>query len=186
MKMKTYISILRGINVGGNRLIKMADLREQDLRLGWVDCQTFIQSGNVIFRGGITDTQELATTLERMIAEQFHFEVPVLVMELEELRKIVAANPFLHDSGKALLHQHVTFLSGRPDKELFGKLGKTDYLPTEFELIDKSVYLYCPDGYSNSKLTNGFLESRLKVRATTRNWKTTCEILLIAEKTDQL
>jgi len=180
--MKTYISILRGINVGGNRIIKMADLKELYTNLGFMECQTYIQSGNVIFMDQKVAIPELELLITQKIAKRFNFDVPVIVMELNELRKVVSGNPFLHDKNKELAYQHVTFLSGIPDGTLSATLGKTAYLPTEFELIDKSVYLYCPDGYSNSKLTNSFLESRLKVKATTRNWKTACELLLLAEK----
>jgi len=183
--MQTYVSILRGINVGGKRIVKMDDLKELCRQLGFMDCQTYIQSGNVIFRHEMMEIQEFEAILTQKIAEKFNLDVPVIVMELNELRKVVSGNPFLHDKNKELVYLHVTFLSGMPDGSLFAKMGKTAYLPTEFELIDKSVYLYCPDGYSNSKLTNGFLESRLNVRATTRNWKTTCELLLLAEKTDR-
>ncbi len=185
LAMKTYISILRGINVGGNRPLKMADLKEMYSSLGFLNCQTYIQSGNVIFSYETTATHVLEATIEAKITEKYNWEVPVIVMELDELQKVVSANPFLHDANKVLLYQHVTFLSDKPDGTLVKKIDKSDYLPTEFELIDRSVYLYCPNGYSTSKLTNSFIESKLKVKATTRNWKTTSELLHLAENANQ-
>lgn len=182
--MKTYIAILRGINVSGYRVIKMADLRGMCADLGFRDCQTFIQSGNIIFRFEKADSQELMSVIERKILEKFGYEVPVIVMEADELKEIVANNPFLSDSSRDKLRLHVTFLSDYPEMDRYNNIRPELYFPVEFRMKGRSIYLYCPEGYSSSKLTNSFLETKLKVNATTRNWKTTCELLRLAEKTN--
>lgn len=181
-KMTTYISILRGINVSGHRMIKMDALRQLFAGLGFTNIQTYIQSGNVVFQDKKTKLQDLEKKIAKRIFEQFGFEVPVLVKELEDLKQVVKNNPFLSDNSKGISHLHVTFLSAQPDKENFKKIKEGQYQADEFELFDKSVYLYCPNSYSNSKLTNSFFENKLKVVATTRNWKTTNELINIAEK----
>lgn len=179
--MHTYISILRGINVGGKRIIKMAELKEMCVKLGFTNIATFIQSGNVIFQAKKFNAKELSIIISTAIVETFGFDVPVIVMELKELQKIKTTNPFLKDSSKAIEFLHVTFLSDIPIAEEFNKIKQGDYKSVEFYIIEKAIYLYCPDGYSNSKLTNGFLENKLKVTATTRNWKTINELIAIGE-----
>lgn len=182
--METYIAILRGINVSGYRVIKMADLKVMCAELGFRDCQTYIQSGNIIFRYGKAASRELATAIERKILEKFGFEVPAIVMEVNELNEIIADNPFLSDPSKDKFRLHVTFLSDYPELDRYNNIRPELYFPVEFRLKGRSIYLYCPEGYSSSKLTNSFLETKLRINATTRNWKTTCELLLLAEKTD--
>lgn len=182
--MKTYLSILRGINVGGHKLIKMEALRKSYSDLGYQNIQTYIQSGNVIFQTSNTNQKSLEEAIVQKILADFSFEVPVIVKEFSELKNIIEKNPFLQDSSKNLEYLHVTFLSEEPKKTDFEKISLDKYLPDEFKLIDNSIYLYCPNSYSKTKLTNNFFESKLKVTATTRNWKTTIELLKIAEKTN--
>jgi len=184
--MTTYISILRGINVGGFRMIKMEALRQLFADLGFQNCQTYIQSGNVIFQCNKTDQKALEKKIITAINEKFSFEVPVIIIEVDELKQIIANNPFLSDKTKDIAHLHVTFLSEKPEGVNVSKIINGVYQPDEFLLIDMAIYLYCPNNYSKSKLTNGFFENKLKVTATTRNWKTTIELGSIAEKTNKL
>ncbi len=180
--MNTYISILRGINVSGHKLIKMDALREMITSLGFERVQTYIQSGNLVFQSKQTDEKKLAGKIEKEIIKTFGFEVPVLVIAFDELKKIVKRNPFLKDSSKDISFMHVTFLSQQPTAENFDKIKEVKHREDEFQLIEKSIYLYCPNGYGNSKLTNSFFESKLKLTATTRNWKTIGEIIKIASE----
>jgi uncharacterized protein (DUF1697 family) len=184
--MTTYISILRGINVSGHRMIKMDVLRQLFTDLGFQNIQTYIQSGNIVFQIKKADQQKLEKKIAKAIAEKFAFDVPVIVKEFDELKKIILDNPFLTDKTKDISHFHVTFLADKPDQVNFNKIKEGQYQADEFHLIDKAVYLYCPNSYSNSKLTNSFLESKLKITATTRNWKTTNELINIAEKINKL
>ena len=109
--MKTYISILRGINVSGHRMIKMDALRQLYSDLGFENVKTYIQSGNVVFKFNQIDNKKLADRIEKEIAKRFEFQVPVLVTEINELREIVNQNPFLKDTSKDISFLHVTFLS---------------------------------------------------------------------------
>lgn len=188
--MQTYISILRGINVGGKKSVKMDVLQKIYVDLGFENVQTYIQSGNVVFCSENSSTQDLATKITEKILEKFAFDVPIIVIQLEEFKKIINNNPFsedvlednLQEKKKDKIHFHITFLSEAPEKALFDNVKEKTYQKDELILLDRSIYLYCPDGYSNSKLTNGFFETKLKVVATTRNWKTSLELLNIAEK----
>ena len=180
--MKTYISVLRGINVGGNRIIKMEALREMYQLYGFENVQTYIQSGNVIFQYRETGVKELSAKISQQIAKSSGFEVPVIVVEMNELERLVSDNPFTGRPGIDLSWMHVTFLSEKPDPVKLHKLSGEPFKNDEFRVIDKAIYLCCPDGYGKTRLTNGFFENRLNVNATTRNWKTTIELLNLALK----
>lgn len=177
--MATYISILRGINVTGRR-VKMDALKIMYLDLKFENVRSYIQSGNVIFEYKKTNVALLEKQIEAAITTTFKFDSPVIVKEIDRLQKIINANPFLKDKTKELTYLHVTFLSTTPDALLFDKILIGDYKDDAIALVDDAIYLYCPNGYSNSKFTNSFLEKKLKVIATTRNWNTTLELLAIA------
>jgi uncharacterized protein (DUF1697 family) len=174
--MQNYIAILRGINVGGNRIIKMEALRLLFTELGFVQNQTYIQSGNVIFKTTIKETKQLAHKIAEAITTKFGFDVPIIVISQNDLKEILNKNPFINAPDKDLAHLHVTFLSEKCDLKKYSKIREINFEPDEHALINNNIYLYCPNGYSNSKLTNGFFESKLKVTATTRNWKTCNEL----------
>src|ERR1035437_976623 len=164
--MTTYISMLRGINVGGHKKIKMSILKQLYIELGYTNVQTYIQSGNVIFQTQDIDAVNLAKSIAKQILEVTGLEVPVLVLKLDELKQIIENNPFTLDSIKNTASFHVTFLSAIPDTINFEKIKSTDFGADHFELLDKAIYVYCPTGYGNTKLTNTFFENKLKVTAT--------------------
>ena len=180
--MKTWISILRGINVAGRNPIKMNALREIFIQLGFSDVQSYIQSGNLIFKSDVTDSESIEKAISEQILKTFGFVVPVLVMQREELRNTIKNNPYLNDSSKDPAYLHITFLSVQPDKEFIDKISSGNYKPDEYYFGEKAIYLYCPIGYGNTKLSNTFFEKKLKITATTRNLKTANELLAIAEK----
>ena len=180
--MKTFISMLRGINISGHRLIKMDALKALYAELGFTHIQTYIQSGNVIFKHRNTDLQEFKKLIADGIREKFGFEVPVIVKEMDELKQIIASNPFLKDSKKDISKIYLTFLSTVPDSERFCKIGEGQNFEEEYKLTGNSIYIYCPNGYGNTKLSTNFLEGKLKLSATSRNWKTTLELMRIAEE----
>ena len=175
--MTTYISILRGINVSGHRMIKMDALKKMCAELGFSTIQTYIQSGNIVFQAKETDTQKLSELIESAIDKIFGFDVPTITLTKDELEKIIQLNPFVNDKTKDASFFHITFLSENPAKEKVELLKQADLKNDEYAIGDKAIYLYCPDSYSNSKLTNSFFENKLKVIATTRNWKTGNELL---------
>ena len=180
--MKTYISILRGINVSGHKPIKMDALRRSYESLGFHNVRTYVQSGNVIFTAKDLGLSELSQKILRQIEKDFNFEVPVVVLPVDKLKQIIDNNPFLNDPGKEPSFLHVTFLSSQPVKYDCKAIEDKKQNGEEIFIANDAVYLYCPKGYGNSKLNNNFLETKLKVVATTRNWKTTNELLKIAQQ----
>jgi uncharacterized protein (DUF1697 family) len=177
----TYISILRGINVGGARKLKMDALAGMYSELGFTGIRTYIQSGNVIFHTEPAIQEELASKIAARISVTFNFNVPVIVLDVQALRKVVENNPFTGDPSRDESFMYVTFLSEVPTLENRASLEGINFPGEEFVLSGHSVYLFCPNGYGNTKLNNGFFEKKLKVDATTRNWKTTLELLKLSQ-----
>lgn len=180
--MKTYISILRGINIGGHKMIKMDALRQLYVSLRYDDVQSYIQSGNVIFRTAEDNVPTLEKTISEKILLTFGFDVQVLVLTGDELRDALENNPFVADALKDSKKMHLTFLSAVPEDSLWNGISPSDYAPDEFVHSGRIIYVYCPTGYGNTKLTTNFFESKLKLSATSRNLKTSTELLAIAER----
>ena len=170
--MTRYISILRGINVGGKRKILMADLKRLFENLGFINIATYIQSGNVIFDyNGKKDNIELANKIEQSIMDFYEFKVPVIVRTLDEIKHARLNNPFLK-IGAEIERLDLTFLKEIPTSEKLEKIKNYDFAPDKFEIINRDIYIFCSGKYSDSKLTNKFFENKLKITATTRNWNT--------------
>jgi uncharacterized protein (DUF1697 family) len=176
--MPTFVSILRGINVSGQKKILMVDLKALYMKLGFEDVQTYIQSGNVVFvYDGDKGNLAIAEMIEHAIEKEFKFQVPVLVKTSDDLLSTINNNPF---SGKVDVDPSrvsVTFLESQPTSENLIKLKGVDHHPDRFVIDGMNIYIYCPISYGNSKLSNNFFENKLKVRATTRNWKTINKLL---------
>ena len=177
--MRTYISILRGINVSGQRKIKMADLAQLYRSLNCSEVITYIQSGNVIFKSD-GNAEILAAEIELAIFKEFGFEVPVQVFELIQFVKVYNSNPFVNDRHEDIAVLHATFLSEKPDDKLLTEIRTDPKSADEFIVAGQTIYLFCPNGYGRTKLTNTFFETKLKTRATTRNWKTIGKLIELA------
>jgi len=167
----TYVALLRGVNVGGRSPLAMADLRALFVDLGHAAVRTYIQSGNVVFASPRTDQAALAAELEAGLAERLAVRSPVITRSAPELGRIAAGHPFAAE-GLAPATLHVTFLAATPDPALVEALEPPVAAGERWAVLERQVYLYCPDGYGRTKLNNGYFERRLKVAATTRNWKT--------------
>ena len=167
--MKTYLCLLRGINVSGHNKIKRDELQKIFESLGACSIQTYIQSGNVIFTSTEENITVLTTTIERKIKQSFGFEVVVCIRTKDEFQRIVADNPF---PAKEMDKLHVMFLSQVPTNPPLAEIEKVKDTKEKFLIVGKEIYLYCPNGYGRTKLSNTFFERKLNVSATTRNWKT--------------
>jgi uncharacterized protein (DUF1697 family) len=180
--MTPYISILRGINVSGQKLIKMDALKKSYENMGFHNVTTYVQSGNVIFTCNHFEINELEQKISSQIEKDFGFEVPVIVLTIDKLKQVIDNNPFLNDLNNDRAFLHVTFLASKPDHYDYKTIEDKKQSGEEINFTDSAVYLYCPNGYGRTKLNNNFLETKLKVGATTRNWKTTNELFKIAEQ----
>ncbi|CCH16285.1 DUF1697 domain-containing protein [Micromonospora lupini] len=168
--MTRYVALLRGVNVGTTRLA-MADLRRIVTDLGHDDAKTYLQSGNVAFGSTVRDAEKLAAGIERALADELGLTVPVLVRSGRELAAVVGGNPYaeVEDDPTRLL---VAFLATPPKKSVVDALVVPGGENVSFTVTGREVFLHFPDGgYGRSKFTNAYLEKKLGVVATTRNWK---------------
>ena len=182
--METYIAILRGINVSGQKSIKMADLKAHMEEMGYHKVETYIQSGNVVFDHETSPPQDLAKDIEEKILEKYGFQVPAIVILPYELEHVLSHNPFIQDPNKDPDRMYFTILSEIPLASNLAKLDNVDYPPPpeEFVLDGKTIYFFSPLGYGRAKMNNNFFENKLKVFATTRNWKTVNKLVEIAKE----
>jgi uncharacterized protein (DUF1697 family) len=170
--MATYISMLRGINVGGHRRIKMDQLRESFEALSFRQVQTYIQSGNVVFRTRELSPAALSKRIEERILHDFGFSVAVVSRTADDMGVAIRNNPFLKQRRIDQEKLHVTFLSEAPAPCALKRLLDLAALPDQSHCSGKEIYLYLPNGVSGSSLMKTPLDRVLSVAATTRNWKT--------------
>jgi len=174
--MEKYICLLRGINVGGHRKIKMADLRAQLSKIDLENVKTYIQSGNISFESKEKDYRKLETQITDLILEKFGHEVPVMVRQGKELNKVFENNPYLSEE-EDLRMIHVAFLSEEPTMEAFKELNAEQFAPDKCQLLDRAIYIHYPNGSYKSKLSGNFLEKKLGLKVTARNWKTVTKLV---------
>jgi len=179
--MQTMIALLRGINVGGHRKIKMADLRKHLEVAGFQQVQTYIQSGNIVFQSG-DSAPALEVRIKELILEKWGFEVEVMVLSGEEWAEIERNNPFLPEQEANIARLSVTVLGEVPAPKLLPAVPPEKYLPDQFQLIGRAVYLYLPNGMARTKLQHGLFEKKWATRATNRNWKTVRKLLAMSQE----
>jgi uncharacterized protein (DUF1697 family) len=180
--MKTYISILRGINVSGQKIIKMEALKKMYEKMSFKNVTTYVQSGNVIFQHKNQKTANLEQTISKQIKKIFGFEVPVIVLTINELKNIIEGNLFKNDVAKDPAFLYVTVLASQPEQFDLDVIKSKKLDVEDIFIKERVAYLYCPKGYGTTKLNNNFLEAKLKVIATTRNWRSMNELLRITNE----
>jgi uncharacterized protein (DUF1697 family) len=174
----TYAALLRGINVGGSRKVPMAGLRTLLTDLGHDDVRTYLQSGQAVFSSGHGDEESLAAEIAQAVEKRFGFGVDVIVRDHAYLEAIARACPFpAADLEPRQLH--VTYFSAPVTPDRFAEIDQDAYLPEEFRLGDRALYLYAPNGLGRSKLAEHLSRPRINkgVVATTRNWNTVVKLV---------
>ncbi len=160
-------------------MVAMGDLRRLFDALGHVDVTTYLQSGNVVFTSPGDAAARVAAALEERIATELGVTVTVLLRTGADLDHVVAGNPFVR-RGADPAKLHVTFLADAPDAGAVKGLAAPTGEPDELVAASREVYLHCPNGYGRTKLNNAYFERRLRVAATTRNWKTVTKLRELA------
>jgi len=178
--MTKFIALLRGINVSGQKKIKMSDLKTLFEDTGFEDVETYIQSGNVIFSSREKSSEKLEQKISSAIKNKFGFDVKVIVITPEEIESVLKNNRFIKKK-KDVEKLYVTFLTKSPSDENIKKLNTIDYSPEEYFIDGSYIYLFVPNGYGKAKLNNNFFENQLKVFGTTRNLKTIKALLELSK-----
>ncbi|MDX1618220.1 MAG: DUF1697 domain-containing protein [Balneolaceae bacterium] len=175
---KQYIALLRGINVGGHRPLKMDDLRSMFRAAGHENVTTYIQSGNVIFDSAPSDPDDLSRRLALQIEDSFGYEVPVIVRAASEVRKLLAQFPFEEREGWM---GYISFLPGTPSGENIDTLESQGGEIELFKVGDRVVYSLVDKQTSGKPLfSNSFIEKSIGMPATTRNLRTVGRIVELA------
>jgi uncharacterized protein (DUF1697 family) len=177
--MKTWIALLRGINVGGHNILPMKELRALLETEGFVDVRTYIQSGNCVFGASESDAETLADLITERIEQNFGFRPAVLVLEKPDLDRAIADNPFAEhaDDPKTI---HLSFLKERPTSPDLEALRALQASSEHFELTQTVFYLHAPDGIGRSKLA-AQVEKKLGVQTTARNLRTVLKLAELAK-----
>lgn len=166
--MTTYVAFLRGINVGGHKKVQMRALQQLFVGLGYDNVSTYLQTGNVIFTSAAVPPS--LAEIEARIAQDLGVAINVVLRTSEDLAGVIAHSPFAGwDADPVTLH--VTFLATVPEPDRVARLEVPAHESVRFWSRGREVYLHCPDGYGRTKLNNSYIEKRLGVVATTRNWR---------------
>jgi uncharacterized protein (DUF1697 family) len=180
MASRTFVALLRGINVGGNNKIAMRDLAGFFADAGARDVATYIQSGNVVFDAP-KDAERIAAAVEKRIAGELGLRVPLVLRSAAELEKVARANPFL-ERGRDPKLLHVVFLADTPTKAQVASLDPARSPGDELVVHGRDVFVYLPNGVGRSKLTNAWFDSKLATVSTGRNWKTVLTLFDMANR----
>ncbi len=178
--MKTYVALIRGINVGGKSLLPMKKLIAILENLDLQNVKTYLQSGNAVFQSKEENASRLSREIGAEIKKSHGFEPQVLLLELEEIEKAARSNPFPEaESGPKTLH--LFFLASAPSNPDLITLESLKSRRERFFLKGKTFYLHAPDGVGRSKLAAN-AERLLGVPVTSRNWQTVSAIIGMAKK----
>ncbi len=169
--MQKYIALLRGINVSGQKIIPMTDLRTALSNAGLESVQTYIQSGNIVFESADSDMQLLSAKIHAVIEADFGFDVPVLVFPQEDILKIPELNLWFK-KGEDTKSLYVGFLFDQPTNENLATLKGCDTGRDEYLYVSPYIFMKYAEGIGKSKMDNNFFEKVLKVKMSTRNWNT--------------
>lgn len=170
--MNRFIVLLRGINVSGKNKLPMKELRELLTFSGFQNVATYIQSGNIVLESQ-KSPKEVESDIFNLIKEKYDYEVPAFAYTVHDWEKIINECPYEEGEKKV----YFTFLSEATKiKELEVNKAETD----EFTIKDHMVYLYCLS-YGKTKLSNNLFENKLKVTATSRNFRTVYKLLELAQ-----
>lgn len=180
--MQVVVSLLRAVNVGGHAVIKMADLKALYESLKFRDVQTYIQSGNVVFRSEASDLEAVATKIQRGIEKRFRVTPGVLVRTVDDMRRIVKQNPFAKRAEIEPAKLRVYFLSNILSQPAIAKLKKLPLDPEELIPADSELFIYFPNGAGKSKLPWRTIEKICTAPGTCRNWNTVTKLLEMAEQ----
>ncbi len=182
--MPMVISFLRGINVGGHKKIKMADLRGLYAALGLADARTILQSGNAIFRTEETDHARLQAKIEAGIRDQFGFDVAVILRGSAQFRAIIARRPFTEAQQREAKKIAVVFLGGCPRQEDLDKLRANNPGREIIHGVGSELFVFYSDGQARSKLDNSRIERALRLQSSARNWNTCHRLLKLLDEYD--
>lgn len=170
--MGIYVALLRGINVSGHHMMKMADLKDLLTGLGFQHLKTYLQSGNVVFESEIVIVSDIEKLISHAVYKGFGYDIKIKVLEKEVFKQSFINNPFVTNPEIDTKQLYYIHLMGQPDLKAFAELEADEKFPEKMKLVGEVIYVHYPIGYGRSKLHGGIFEKKLKVSATARNHNT--------------
>ncbi len=166
-----FVALLRGINVGGNTMIKMADLKIVFEGLGFSNVSSYVNSGNIGFDAGTASETELTSKIEKAVEERFDKRIPVMFRTQAAVAEVFANNPFVgqFESHKEM---HVLFMKEEMPADKQEQLLQQQTEDERFVVRGREIYCHLRRGVADSVLGKGFIDRKLKVPVTARNWRT--------------
>jgi uncharacterized protein (DUF1697 family) len=172
--------LLRAVNVGGRNTVPMARLRDCLTDAGFTNVVSYLQSGNLVL-GSRKSPASVGRDVAAVIAAEFGLTIAVTVRSHAELTAVVAGDPFADVRTDDSRHG-VAFLDAKPAAERLAEIDPDGFLPDRLVEAGREIHLWCPNGFQQTDLTNAFLERRLGVVATTRNWRTVGKLCDLADR----
>ncbi len=172
-----FVALLRGVNVGRHKRMRMAELRDALVAAGLDEVSTYLQSGNVLFSAETDDRSTLESSIEAAVGERFGFDVAVLVRSAEQMQEVVVSNPYAPQAASDPTRVHAMFLAASPSAEAWSRVDPASVAPDEFSVNDDVVYMHLPNGMGGAQLPDAIVQAELGVAATTRNWRTVTRLL---------
>jgi uncharacterized protein (DUF1697 family) len=180
--MPVYIAMLRGINIGPHKRIKMDRLRASCEAAGFQNVKTYIQSGNVVLRAPKMSAAALSKKIGTCVLADFGFSADVIARTREEMKTIIAGNPLLKEHAVDPAKLHVVFLCEKPSSAALKKLQELTLAPDRVRTSGREIYFYFPNGVSGSSLWKHSIDRITAVSGTMRNWKTVNAIYKMAQE----
>lgn len=172
--MKTYIVLLRGVMPSGKNRVPMAQLREVLVEAGFGNARTYIQSGNALVYTDLS-AKEVETRVHDLIKKHIGADLAVVVRTRAQLQKVLNENPFKdgYDISRVFF---VSFAENPPARKVRELLAQ-DFSPEALAITKNAAYMYVPGTYGRTALSNNYLEKKLGVAATTRNFNTLSKLI---------
>ena len=180
--MEQYIILLRGINVGGIKVL-MKDLKNELEKMGYTHILTYIQTGNIILHAPKDTAIILEQAIHKMLFEKFQYQIEVFVGNRATLAKAIAINPFRDDATINQDKVYFALTKGKITDDLWKSFQAIDHGEEQYYYIEDFLFWYSPYSFSDSKLNNNYFENKLKIKATTRNMKTIRKLVALSENT---
>jgi uncharacterized protein (DUF1697 family) len=172
-----HLALLRGINVSGHNMIKMDALKTMLENIGFKNVETYVQSGNVFLETEDENAQSVGFIIKQEIYKQLGFDVPVIVINKTDLEKCLTTNPFFKEKGVDTKKLYVAFISKELNNSALNELKISQFKPDEAFIDGNRIYMKLETGAGNTRLTQKYIEKKLNVTATSRNWNTVNKLI---------
>lgn len=181
--MKKYAAFMRGINVGGNNIISMNELKDALEKNKFNNVETYINSGNIVFESEL-DKTKVKEQFEKTIEKKFKLKIDATIKTQNELDKIIASNPFNSKKEMDNAKRVVVMLSNKVDGELVSQIKNDEKIVENYYHKDNLLYIYYHDGAGRSKFTTSYIDKKLKLSSTARNWNTILKMSEMMQKNE--